>query len=483
MTTSTPSTARPSAGAALLILLPALLLAALCAVSIDHRPLWRDEMATRQFALLPVGDLFHAVTHVDLVLAPYYLFIHLPAMVAPGPTGLRLASSVAGVIAVACVSYAAWLRWGGVAAFVAGTALAANSDFIATSTQARPYALAIMCLAGAAAVATAIGAGFRAKLSVPVVAVLLIVAVLMQPFSVLAVPCFIGMLWGPQLRRSVIPALLPALVVGGGMLLVAHAQAAQVSWITTPTGRSAVKQMARQAGYEHWWILAVVLIVGILAQLLSRRVDPVWVGWLLLLVGPTVVLYLTSRYVTPIFVPRYVTSFMPAAAVLTGAAAGMVVRRIAALPVRAVVAVIAAALVVAGMATYTRAQVDSRAGLDRSSSYFAALGKYVHPGDTIIFHQSPAAGGQLYGEAYYGGDRRMEQDLLADLPSGRDRTLVRRTVVSVQPLRTREGRAANTGVVWIVGGTSSDAKIPACRAPAPARFVDGAKLVKLVCSG
>lgn len=95
MTTSTPSTARPSAGAAL----PALLLSALCAVSIDHRSLWRDEMATRQFALLPVGDLFHALTHVDL-------------------------------------------------------------------------------------------------------AVLVIVAVLIQPFSVLAVPCFIGMLWGPQLRRE-----------------------------------------------------------------------------------------------------------------------------------------------------------------------------------------------------------------------------------------------------------------------------------------
>lgn len=109
----------------------------------------------------------------------------------------------------------------------------------------------------------------------------------------------------------------------------------------------------------------------------------------------------------------------------------MVVRWIAVLPVRAVLAVIAAALVVAGMATYTRAQVDSR----------------------------------------------------ADLPSGRDRTLVRRTVVSVQPLRTSEGRAANTGVVWIVGGTSSEHKISGCRAPAPARFVDGAKLLKLVCSG
>ena len=90
-----PALARRGSTADLIWAAPALLSLIVSLSCIGRAALWRDEMATRQFSLLPVGSLFRATSHVDRVLTPYYLFVHFWAYLGDGAVVLRLSSTIA----------------------------------------------------------------------------------------------------------------------------------------------------------------------------------------------------------------------------------------------------------------------------------------------------------------------------------------------------------------------------------------------------
>ena len=58
-------------------IVPALLGLAISLAFVGRASLWRDEMATKEFSALSVPSLFRATSHVDRVLTPYYLFMHV----------------------------------------------------------------------------------------------------------------------------------------------------------------------------------------------------------------------------------------------------------------------------------------------------------------------------------------------------------------------------------------------------------------------
>jgi len=90
-----------------------------------------------------------ATSHVDRVLVPYYLLMHVWGVVGHGAVAMRLASVLAGAGAVAAAARTAQIAWGTTAAVVTGVALAANGQFISTTIDARPYAL-VLCFTSVA---------------------------------------------------------------------------------------------------------------------------------------------------------------------------------------------------------------------------------------------------------------------------------------------------------------------------------------------
>ena len=124
-------------------------------------PFWRDEYATAAFARLPLGDLLQALGQVDAVLGPYYLLAHLASPVLGLETGLRVLSLGAFTASAAVVAVIALRWWGPLAASAAGLAFATNVLAITYGAMARPYALAVLFVALAVLAADAAAAAGR----------------------------------------------------------------------------------------------------------------------------------------------------------------------------------------------------------------------------------------------------------------------------------------------------------------------------------
>ncbi len=122
------------AAAALVIVLPGL----------GARPMWTDEYATWHAATLSTGDLARLLDHIDAVLAPYYVFMHMwIAVFGDSPTSLRLPSALAVAAAAGLTSVLGgrlFHRWVGGAAGILFACLPMVSRY---GQEARPYGLAV----------------------------------------------------------------------------------------------------------------------------------------------------------------------------------------------------------------------------------------------------------------------------------------------------------------------------------------------------
>ncbi|MFC8099359.1 glycosyltransferase family 39 protein [Streptomyces sp. NPDC057363] len=106
---------------------------------------WRDEHATWWAASLAFRDLYELTLHVDLVLAPYYVFTHLwMSVFGDSLTALRLASALAMAVAGGLVGLlgrrVSGSTWGGL---VAGALFALVPTVARYGQEARPYAFAM----------------------------------------------------------------------------------------------------------------------------------------------------------------------------------------------------------------------------------------------------------------------------------------------------------------------------------------------------
>jgi mannosyltransferase len=89
-----PPTARGTPPRGLVFAVPALATLLSCLLGLGERSLWRDEHATWWAASLSFGELRELTGHVDLVLAPYYAFLHLwIGVFGDSPAALRLPSA------------------------------------------------------------------------------------------------------------------------------------------------------------------------------------------------------------------------------------------------------------------------------------------------------------------------------------------------------------------------------------------------------
>lgn len=436
----------------LLLVLPTGLFASLALTSLRHRPLWRDETATREFARLSLPDLFHALTHIDAVLAPYYLLMHVPAMLPGYALGLRLPSAIAGIVCVLLITLTVRERSGVAGGLVAGTVLATNASFLECATTARAYALAAMFLAAAAFVAVR---GGRRMWWILLAAC----AVLMQLFSILAVPGLALLLvrrhgWRRALTAGALPGLL-----GLALLAVAHVQASQVNWIPKSSFSALLKMGDAALGVTSVPVVLVICALGGLAAVVRRELLLDWVAWLAVVVVPPLALWVVTQVVVPVLVMRYAVMFVPGVAALSGVSAAAVTS----LLVRAVTSrehrvIIAGVLAVSVLAMALVNSVDDlrhsyrqTASIDSVPLVPRFLAREVGVGDVIIYTAHVSEGGYIYGWALYARDTAHQRDLMKTLPQGDGWMVSARRVTSVEPFRT-EPAAGPGRRTWLVEG-------------------------------
>ncbi|MFF0195193.1 glycosyltransferase family 39 protein [Streptomyces anulatus] len=117
-----------------------------CLWGAGDRSAWRDEHATWWAASLSFGDLYQLTQHVDLALAPYYVFMHLWVSVfGDSPTALRLPSALAMAVAGGLVGLLGRRAVGSTrGGLFAGLIFALVPTVTRYGQEARPYAFAMV---------------------------------------------------------------------------------------------------------------------------------------------------------------------------------------------------------------------------------------------------------------------------------------------------------------------------------------------------
>jgi mannosyltransferase len=440
-------------------LAPAVLYAVIAGLALDRAPLWQDELATREFAIEPLADIFRATSHVDAVLTPYYVVMHVWGVFGHGPVALRSFSLICGVLTVAVVGRIGNRLWGPVGGVVTGLALAVNSSFVGTGVEARPYAAAILFAAAAAAclVKGTLDPEDSWRWWV-VLSMWACLAVLMQLFAVLVLISFaVPVLVRDRGRLARFGlACVPPLVIAATLAGLGHGQDAQIAFITRPHPRALQSVLSGQIAETGRGLLVVLAVVVVVIGQARRRVVDAW--WLMafgLLVAPVVVLYLVSLVTTPILAERYTLTPPVGAALLLGAAATdlteLLPRERTAGRGRTAAAVGACLVVLAFSVAGVKDIVSQRVrGQDDFPSVTRALAAALRPGDELSVFQPYGAGGFAEGVAYYAGDRDFERAIEAELPHA-SQIVFRRLVVTTSPVETSGfSRPPAAATLWVL---------------------------------
>lgn len=436
---------------------PAVLSLLVSLACIGRSTLWRDEMATRQFALLPLTTLWAATSHVDRVLTPYYTFMHFWANLGDGGIALRLPSAIAASITVGICARLAQAAWGSAAGLVTGLALALNGVFIAASIEARPYALEAMLCVAATLMLTKLVDNSARRRTWWIYATLVCAATLIHVFAVLILLAHALIFWRPERRRLLIRWIItssPAALVAAVLVLISLRQSAQLSWIgESPNPRDVARLGIAETGES---LSAAVLIFAVLfmvaVQLRARTVDDLWLVSVGMLGLPTAALFVASHLSTPVLVARYVITIQIAAALLLGAAVARLNRAFAAdRRTRTLTITVAAILVIISVsASNLRATVTSSFRGDDYRAMATALSSEAQPGDALAVRTFYAAGGFAGGVAYYLGDSQFTAFVTSSLVQG-EPVVYTRKIVTVAPFTTSNARGRQAGTdVWVV---------------------------------
>jgi mannosyltransferase len=413
-------------------------------------------MATREFSLLPVGALMQATSHVDRVLLPYYLVMHVWTAVGNGAVALRLLSVLAGAGTVAISARTAQIAWGSIAAVITGIALATNGQFISTSVDTRPYALVLLftALATLSLVKMVSGGSSRGRWWAYSAAVSL--AVLMQAFAILILLPHAITFWRRE-RRSLLSrwlmAAIPPMLIALFLVVVSNSQRAQVAWIHRGSVADAVHNLIAGTGESFHAVVLILAIGFVLAVQVKRRgIDDVWLMSLGLLIIPTTVLFVVSAFTTPVLVGRYVVSELLGAALLLGAggqllAGAMSARQLTRGFVAAVVITVMIGASFDGLGATLRSTVD---GGDDYTAVANALTAQARVGDELIIGQGHGSGGFADGVAYYLHDVAFMRAITRGLPSG-EPAWYERIVDQTSPFSTAVAQGgSNAPSVWVV---------------------------------
>lgn len=396
----------------------------------------RDEMASWEFAHLSIPDLVRAVGHLDAVLAPYYLFLHLWTIPGDGAFWMRLPSAIAVAAAAGIAARVAQRAWGVGAGLLTGFAVALHPTVAAIGVEARPYALALaLCTYATALVLDENGLRRR-----PYV-VAMSLAVLLHLFAVVVLAAHLLV---QRSRRAVVAAAVVA-AVGVPIALMASSQRVQVSYIPDPTVSSTLRILREVAlpGPLLWFGLVAVVMLAIAAwngdeSGPERRM---LVAGLALAVVPALLLFLASQVTSPVLTGRYLFTAPLGVALVLGSAAGLARASgwlSVAVPVVVLVAVVGPDLRTLHAPRYNGADYPQLARI---------LAAQTKPGDEIRVVIRASQGGMPAGVALYTDDQAFLDDVLDGLPDG-EPLVYRRTVTG--PGQTVPA-VAPSRTVWLVG--------------------------------
>ncbi|MFF2952305.1 glycosyltransferase family 39 protein [Kitasatospora sp. NPDC057965] len=134
---------------------PALLALVLCLYGSGDRQLWRDEHASWWAAGLSWSDLGTLLGNMDLVLAPYYVLLHLwTAVAGDSEAALRLPSALAMTAAAGCLALLGRRLLSPRAGLLGGLVFALCPAITWYGQDARPYAFAVLAAVGSTLVLT-----------------------------------------------------------------------------------------------------------------------------------------------------------------------------------------------------------------------------------------------------------------------------------------------------------------------------------------
>lgn len=429
--------------------LPLLVSLALSATTVGRATLSRDELATWEFAQLSVPDLFRAVSHVDAVLAPYYLLMHLWTSVGgDGTVWLRVPSVLAIAAAAAIAARLGRDAWGSWAGLGTGLAFALSPVVASTAVEARPYAGAMLLATLETALVLAPAPLPRGRYVAAMVG-----AVVLHLFALTVV---VAHLLATRRRDLVLPAAAVA-ALAVPVAVVGQTQKAQVVYIPMPDlARTAtLTRLAAAPNAYGWLVLAaivVLLVAAVLTTLRGKDLTPYWTA-IALVVVPSLLLLLASHLLSPVLQRRYLITAPLGAAILVGGAIALVRgRRL--LQVAALVAVVCVAAPGVREPHVLRPVDADFHGLA------AHLAAHARPGDGLQVTIRKSQGGMPAGVALYTGDRAFLAEILDDLPGGAPLTYRRVFTDGPDTVATEQLRP----VEWLVAVYRTGPALAASRA-------------------
>lgn len=375
-----------------------------------RRPsLWADELATDGAATLSWRELADLVHHVDLVLAPYYVLMHLwTGVFGTGPGALRIPSVIAMVIAAALTADIARRLWDRRTAFVCAVLFALVPTVSRYAQEARPYAASV------AAVVAAAWFVLRSDPDSPRVrddllsTGCLCLAGLLQPITLMSAPALLLLRGSVPLhvRRWALLAVL-ACVPGAVLLLLGIAYQSSVwGWITVVPWTSTPYRAGTVLGPPE---AAGALLVLAAAGIRARRAELAVTAWALF---PIVVL-LAVGMLKPVFVGRLLEFATPAVALLGAHALTRLGRP----------GSVGALVVVAVLGAPYQWTIRGPAGHSQDSAAIRTIiGPRFQPGDVAVYgdlpHSIPWAARDIV--RYYLPPSRTPTDILAIHPQRHD---------------------------------------------------------------
>ncbi|MEU9456322.1 glycosyltransferase family 39 protein [Streptomyces sp. NPDC048277] len=445
---------------AAVVALPAAAMLAVGLWGLHRGGMWRDEAVTYQVARRTVPQIWRLLHGVDAVHGLYYLLMHLVLAADPGHPGevvLRLPSVCAAAVTAGLVAALGARLARPRVGLWAGLLYAATPLVGHYAQEGRSYALVAAGATGATLLLVrAVAEGGRRAWAL--YGALLGVTCWLHEFAVLLLLAHAGTLalarssgrvwrgWGCA-AGGVVLSLLP-------MVVVSHAQSAQVAWLREPDVDTAQELLRQYLGPTDgvYWVCLALGLLG-LTRLVGRRGELTLAAVALpLAVLPPVALMLASQ-LTPLYVDRYVLYALAGAPLLValGAdrAAGMFGRlwshgtaTMPRSPVLTLAGVLAVLLALTHQVPLLRADRVPSTRPDDLGAVAAAVARALRPGDPVLFLPAHARGTELAYPADFEGTR----DVALAAPGPASGTLYGREVGA----GTLRRRLAGVDEVWAV---------------------------------
>ncbi|MGY1498240.1 glycosyltransferase family 39 protein [Streptomyces sp. QTS52] len=359
---------------------------------LDRGGIWRDEAATFQVARRTVPQIWRLLRQVDAVHGLYYLFMRPVLAVHPGEVLLRMPSVLAAVATAGLVAALGARLARPRVGLWAGLLYAVNPMVGHYAQEGRSYA---MVAAGAAGATLLLVRAVGGRSWMPY-GVVVAVTCLLHEFAVLLLLAHAVTLALARVPRRVWAGWLCAAVTVAlallPLVLLSHAQSAQVAWLRPP-GQDSVDQLVRQFAGPTDEVLAPCLIlmyVGLRrpwAERPGRHGLPLPAVALPLLVVPPAILMTVSQW-SPLYDARYVLYALAGAPLLAAAGADRIARAVPRLPRVTVTAAgaLAVALVCAHQLPLLRQDRSmAQRGGDNLAVASALAARELRPGDPVLF--------------------------------------------------------------------------------------------------